>query len=393
MRNQLRNRIKFDVILLICVLLLAVIGTVAIYSASSYKANEEHNSSHYFLTKQLLRLSLGIILMIIFIKIDYQVLHNIAPIILGIAFFLLLLVLAGGRTINGSKRSLLLNGFYFQPSEVARYALILFLSGYLVEKGKKLQELREGLLPALAIVGVIIFFIVLEPDLGTAAIIFMLAMLMIFLAGASIYHISGLIAIGVVAVSVIMKIFPYQLKRLINYINSVRGISEPPYQVLQSLISFGNGGITGVGLGNSRQKMHHLPQPFTDFIYSIIGEEVGLIGCLIVLLLFCGFLWRGLWITLHAPDKKGQLLAVGITSSVMIYAFINSGITLNLFPVTGITLPFISYGGTALIMNCIAVGILLNISMQINQGTKSIPMNYPSDSKFRSYSRINRKHK
>ena len=157
------------------------------------------------------------------------------------------------------------------------------------------------------------------------------------------------------------------MRRIDSYLNAVRGVSDPPYQVLQSLISFGNGGFSGIGIGNSRQKMLHLPQPFTDFIYSIIGEEAGLIGCLILLILFLGFLWRGLWITVHTPDKKGQLLAVGITLTVLVYAFINAGISLNLLPVTGITMPFISYGGSSLIMNFIAVGILLNISMQNNQ--------------------------
>ena len=191
-------------------------------------------------------------------------------------------------------------------------------------------------------------------------------MLLIFLSGAKIYHLTGLAAIGLVAMSIILKIFPYQMKRIVSYLNAVRGVSDPPYQVLQSLISFGNGGLTGIGIGNSRQKMLHLPQPFTDFIYSIIGEEAGLIGCLFLLVLFLGFLWRGLWITVHTPDEKGRLLAIGITASVLVYAFINAGIALNLFPVTGITMPFISYGGTSLIMNFIAVGVLLNISMQNN---------------------------
>jgi cell division protein FtsW len=393
MKNRLKNRLNFDIVLMIIVLLLTVIGTAAVYSASSYKANEGYNNSHYFLSKQLMRVCLGIILMILFMKIDYQTLQNIAPLILSLAIFLLLLVLAAGKTINGSKRSLMLNGTFFQPSEMARYSLILFLSGYLIEKGKRLQDLKEGLLPALAIVGIVIFPIVLEPDLGTAVIFFLLAMLMIFLAGASMYHLAGLAAIGLVMASAIMKIFPYQLRRLVSYLNAVRGVSEPPYQVMQSLISFGNGGFAGIGLGNSRQKMHHLPQPFTDFIYSIIGEEVGIIGCLFVLLLFLGFLWRGLWIALHAPEEKGQLLAIGITSSIMIYAFMNTGISLNLLPVTGITLPFISYGGTSLIMNFIAVGILLNISVQINRRTKSGISSYKNDLKINSYSRIKGKRK
>jgi cell division protein FtsW len=395
LKRKLTNKLKFDVILLIVILLLVVIGTVAIYSASSYKAktDDKINNSQHYLNKQLFRLGLGLILMILFINIDYQLLQKFAPIILAISFILLLYVLVGGITLNGSKRSIMINGIFFQPSELAKYALLLFLSVFLVEKGKKLQNLNEGLLPTLAMVGLIVLPIVLEPDLGTAVIVFILSLLLIFLAGARVYHLSGLVAVGIVAASIVVKIFPYQLIRIKNYVNAVRGISDPPYQVLQSLISFGNGGIAGIGLGNSRQKMHHLPQPFTDFIYSIIGEETGLIGCLIVLILFLGFLWRGLWITIHAPDRKGQLLAVGITGSILLYAFINIGISLNLLPVTGITLSFISYGGSSLIMNLIAVGILLNISKQINQGLSKGSYGNKTNIKVTSRSRIQKRKK
>ncbi len=395
MKNQIKNKIKFDVFLLIIVLLLVVIGTAAIYSASSYKAqtDEDIKNSQHYLNKQLFRVALGLILMILFIKIDYQMLQNMAPVILSISFILLLYVLVGGKTLNGSNRSFMINGISFQPSEMAKYALLLFLSVYLVEKGEELKDLRDGLVPTLAIVGLIVFPIVLEPDLGTAVIIFILCFLLLFLAGASIYHLSGLVAVGIVAAGIVMKIFPYQLIRLKAYINAVRGVSDPPYQVLQSLISFGNGGIAGIGIGFSRQKMHHLPHPFTDFIYSIIGEEAGIIGCFILLILFLGFLWRGMRIINNAPDRKGQLLAFGITASVIVYAFINIGISLNLLPVTGITLPFISYGGSSLIMNFIAVGILLNISMQTNQGVSKNYNGYKKLSTVTSRSKIKRRKK
>ena len=391
MKTNKINMIKFDVILLIIVLLLAVIGTTAIYSASSYHADKRFDNSHYFLGKHLFRLCLGIILMALFIKIDYQVLQKIAPLLLGVSLILLLFVLVGGKTLNGSKRSLMFNGIFFQPSEITKYVLILFLSAYLVEKGEKLKDLSEGLMPTLAIIGIMIFPIILEPDLGTAVLIFLICMLLIYLAGASMYHLSGLAAIGVVAMSIVIKVFPYQMKRINGYIDAVRGISDPPYQVFQSLLSFGNGGLTGIGIGNSRQKMFHLPQPFTDFIYSIVGEEAGLIGCLLLLVLFLGFLWRGLWIAAHTPDKKGQLLAAGITLSVIVYAFMNAGISLNLLPVTGITMPFISYGGSSLIMNFIAVGILLNISIQNNLGNNAGSSGKRTSSIIKSKSKIKKR--
>ncbi len=233
----------------------------------------------------------------------------------------------------------------------------------------------------------------LEPDLGTGVIIFVVCCIVIFVAGASLYHLSGLSFAAITAVAFLLTVFPYQKVRLFKFINSVRGTVDPPWQVTQSLISFGNGGLWGVGLGNSRQKLHFLPQPFTDFIFSIIGEEAGLIGCTMLLLLILIFMWRGLWIALHANDKEGQLLAVGITASIVVFAFFNAGIALNLFPVSGITMPLISYGGSSLIVHLMAIGTLLNISAQIRNpraATSNIARkNYVTS----SFSRFNKKRK
>ncbi|HDP99644.1 MAG TPA: putative lipid II flippase FtsW [bacterium] len=368
----MKNRIHFDVMLLLVVMLLVVIGIVAVYSASSYIAQEGKSAnSQYYLYQHLIRVVLGIVLMALFINIDYHLLQKLSPAILAFAFLLLLYVLIKGEVILGSRRSFSINGISFQPSEMAKYALVLFLSIFLIEKDKQIKEFNEGLLPVLLIVGLVLFPILLEPDMGSAAIIFIISIVMIFIAGASLYHLASLGAIAMVTVSVFLKIFPYQKSRVASFFNAIRGVEEPVYQVKQSLISFGNGGFWGVGLGNSRQKMHFLPHPFNDFIYSIIGEETGMIGCLVVLLLFMVFLWRGLWIAVHAPDKQGQLLAIGITASIVIYALINAGIALNLLPVTGITMPFISYGGSSMIMNFIALGVLLNISIPHKRNARS----------------------
>lgn len=361
----MKDGLKFDVLLLMVVLLLAVIGTAAVYSASYFKAREDHGNSHYFLGKQLLRLALGIVLLLIFMHTDYHVLQKFAPIILLITFFVLVYVLIGGNLYKGSRRSISLFGFVFQPSEFAKYALVLFLSTFLVKKGDRLKNFNDGLMPTLVIVALIVVPILLEPDLGTGVIIFLICFIVIFVAGASLYHLAGLSFTTVTIVAFLLTVFPYQKARLFKFVDSVRGTIDPPWQVTQSLISFGNGGLWGVGLGNSRQKLHFLPQPFTDFIFSIIGEEVGLIGCTVLLVLIVIFIWRGLWIALHAIDKQGQLLAVGITASIVVYAFFNAGIALNLLPITGITMPFISYGGSSLVVHLAAMGILLNISAQI----------------------------
>jgi cell division protein FtsW len=389
----LEDRVKFDVLLLMIVLLLAVIGTAAVYSASYFKAKEDYGNSHYFLGKQLIRLTLGIFFLFILMHTDYHILLKFAPIILLITFFVLVYVLIGGNLYKGSRRSIPVFGSVFQPSEFAKYALVLFLSAFLVKKGDRIKNFNDGLLPTLVIVTFIIVPILLEPDLGTGVIIFIICCIVIFAAGASLYHLSGLSFTALTVIAFLLTIFPYQKARLFKFIDSVRGSIDPPWQVTQSVISFGNGGVWGVGLGNSRQKLHFLPQPFTDFIFSIIGEEVGLIGCTVILLLVLAFMWRGLWIALHAPDKEGQLLAIGITASIVVYAFFNASIALNLFPITGITMPFISYGGSSLVVHFMAVGMLLNISAQIKNpklaGSSGSRKNYVTN----SYSRINKKQK
>ncbi len=389
----MKDRIKFDFLLVMIVLFLSVIGIAAIYSASYFKAKEEYGTSHYFLSKQLLRLALGVILMLILMKVDYHVLQKIAPLILFVTFFILIYVLIGGNLYKGSRRSIPLFGFVFQPSELAKYALVLFLSTFLVKKGERIKNFNDGLVPTLIIISFIIVPILLEPDLGTGVIIFIICSIVIFVAGVSIYHLLSLSFTALTVVAFLLSIFPYQKARLFKFIDAVRGVQEPPWQVTQSLISFGNGGLWGVGLGNSRQKLHFLPQPFTDFIFSIIGEETGLIGCTLILLLVLAFMWRGLGIAIHAPDKEGRLLAIGIIASIVVYAFFNAGIALNLLPITGITMPFISYGGSSLVMHFIAVGILLNISNQIKNSNKESSASSRKNYLTKSHLKINKRKK
>jgi cell division protein FtsW len=220
------------------------------------------------------------------------------------------------------------------------------------------------LLPVLIIIAITIIPILFEPDLGTAIMIFSIACTMLFVSEINLFHLAGL---GISALAVILfdlVNYSYQKNRILSFIDTVRGVREPSWQVLQSLICFSNSGFWGVGLGNSKQKLHFLPQPFTDFIFSIISEETGFIGAFIVLLLFLGLLWRGIWIALNAPDQQGKLLAIGITTSIIFYAFASVAIAVNLLPITGLPLPFISYGGSSLVMHFIAIGILLNISRQ-----------------------------
>ena len=359
------KKISFDALFLMVVLILLAIGTAAIYSASYYTAQQEpFNDEQYFLFMHLKKMALALMLMFLALKIDYRYVLDISPILLGISMALLVYVLFNGALYNGSRRAVQLGGFSFQPSEFARLALILYFAKFFTDKSRDLDDFKEGLLPALLVLGALIFLVALEPDLGTAVIILIIAMILIFIAGVSLYHLTALGAVAAIGVSIFLKIFPYQLNRIKSYINAIRGTGELHYHIKQSLISFGNGGVFGVGIGNSRQKMDFLPYSYNDFIFSIIGEEIGLIGCLILISLFLLLLWRGIWIIVHTPDKSAQLVAVGVIASITVYAFFNAGIAVNLLPVTGIPMPFISYGGSSLIVNLIGVGLVLNISMQ-----------------------------
>ena len=357
-------------LLLISVLLLVVIGTSMIYSASSVKAEKDFQDSHFFLKRQLFRVLVGLVMMVIFVYIDYHDLQRYAWLLLLVSFMLLLLVLVAGRVVNGSRRAIYLMNFAFQPSEMAKYSLVLFLSGFLANRKTELKNFTDGLLPALIVIAVIIIPILLEPDLGTSVITLTISAIILFVSGISLYHLAAIAVPTACIITLILFNVDYQRHRLMTFIDTIRGVIEPPWQILQSLICFSNGGIWGMGLGNSRQKLFFLPQPFTDFIYSIIGEEMGFIGAVVVLALFLIIFWRGMWIALNAKDPEGRLLAVGITFTISIYAFVSMGIAVNLLPVTGIPLPFISYGGSALIMNFIAIGILLNISRQCNGAMK-----------------------
>ncbi|MBD3290908.1 hypothetical protein GF337_19025, partial [candidate division KSB1 bacterium] len=311
-------------------------------------------------------------LMIIFFHIDYHDLQKLSWVLLLVSVLFLIYVLLKGIKINGSRRSFEIMNFVFQPSEMAKYVLIIFLSYFISIKGKRIREFSNGLFPALLIIAFVLIPILLEPDLGTAIIILTIAGIMLFVGGSNLYHLSSISIFSVGAIAFVLANFQYQRARLLTFINTVRGEIDPPWQVLQSLICFANGGLWGLGLGNSKQKLHFLPQPFTDFIFSIISEEAGFIGATIVLSLFIVVLWRGTWIALNAPDKQGMLLAVGITSAITIYAFISVAIAVNLLPITGIPMPFISYGGSSLVMNLMAIGILLNISTQTKRRKRGI---------------------
>ena len=358
---------RIDFVLLVGVLLLLIIGTVMVYTASSYRAELNYGDSEHFLARQLVRLVLGVVVMLIVASIDYRRWLVHAPLFYVLALMLLILLfthLPFVHRVNGSSRWFQLGPLTFQPSDLARYALILVLARALYSERYTLDDFWRGYSKMLIISLVIIVPILLEPDLGTATILMMVAFAMFFFAEIPI---SFLLASGLTMVSAVLgmlKLRGYQISRLGNWLNFWRGEGDIGWQVKQSLISLAEGGWFGKGLGNSQQKYEFLPEAHKDFIFSVIGEELGFVGTVFVLAIFLAIIYRGMRIARNAPNGYGRLLAAGLTVSLGLYAFINAGVALALLPTTGIPMPFVSYGGTALVVNLGAVGLLMNISMQ-----------------------------
>jgi len=358
--------------LLVAVLALVAIGVVMVYSASSVRALLSSNDPARYGIAQAVFAAIGLSAMVVMSRIDFRVYRYFAiPAYVG-ALVLLALVLVPsiGFEVGGSRRWLQLPVIgNFQPAEVAKLAIILYLAQWLDRRGRGAHGLRGGLIPFALLVAPGFLLIAAEPDLGTAGIYAVAAMSVFFMSGASMV---GFVAIaGAVAAAAVVFISrtPYQLARVTTFLDPERDPLGAGYNAMQALMALAMGGLAGVGLGASRQKYLYLPAPSTDFIYAIIGEEWGLIGTLIVLVLFLVIAWQGYRIAVHAPDTFSGLLAAGITTWLVVQAVINMMVVTALWPVTGVPLPFISYGGTALIINLVAIGILLSISREAQTGS------------------------
>ena len=371
-RGVQRERRRVAMPLLVAVLALVAIGVVMVYSASSVRALLSSNDPARYGIAQAVFAAIGLSAMVVMSRIDFRVYRYFAiPAYVG-ALVLLALVLVPsiGFEAGGSRRWLQLPVIgNFQPAEVAKLAIILYLAHWLDRRGRAAHGLRGGLIPFALLVAPGFLLIAAEPDLGTAGIYAVAAMSVFFMSGASM---AGFVAMaGAVAAAAVLFISrtPYQLARVTTFLDPERDPLGAGYNAMQALMALAMGGLAGVGLGASRQKYLYLPAPSTDFIYAIIGEEWGLIGTLIVLVLFLVIAWQGYRIAVHAPDTFSGLLAAGITTWLVVQAVINMMVVTALWPVTGVPLPFISYGGTALIINLVAVGILLSISREAQTGS------------------------
>ncbi len=355
---------KFDFVLFIAVLILILFGLVMIYSASSIWAEYKFHDSFKYVKQQALFIGIGIVLLLAVAKVDYRLYYKKTNLILGICLLLLVLVLIPGiGTIrNGSQSWFGIGSFGVQPSEFAKLGLIIFTAKYLTKNEKYLKEIKRGILPILGILFLIFGLIMLQPDFGTGMIIVVSILAMMFIAGVNIRFFLVLGGIGVFGIVGLIAIAPYRMDRIVSFLNPWKDPLGTGFQIIQSLYAIGPGGLLGQGFLNSRQKQFYLPEPQTDFIFSVISEEFGVLGVLIVSFLFLIVLYRGIQIALKAPDNFSKYLAFGMIFQILIQTVMNLMVVIGLIPVTGVTLPFLSYGGSSLLITLISIGILLNIS-------------------------------
>jgi len=360
---------KQDIFLLITTLLLVIFGTAMVYSSSGIMAMDRFHDGQYFLKKQIFFVVLGLGLMFLFLQIPYQKLKIFAYPAIIIAFVMLLLLFVPflGRRVGGAVRWLNLGFISFQVGELVKVSLVLFLAFFLSRKRHHIKELFHGIALPLGITACLMGLIILQPDFGTTAIIAVTTMIMLYLAGARILHLASLVAIFT-PFAVWALCHGYRWERLMTFLNPWSDPRGSGFQIIQSMISFGAGGTFGVGLGNGMQKLFYLPEPHTDFILAVIAEEGGFIGVSIVMGLYIVFIIRGFIISFKAPDLFGMLLAAGFTLLFALQIFINSAGVMGLVPLKGLTLPFLSYGGSSLLMSFAMVGVLLSISSQENKG-------------------------
>ncbi len=359
------RRAPVDKTLLLIVALLMMGGLLSLFSATYYKA-VDHGDALLEVKKQLIGIGLGAVLMLITSRIPYtfwQQPRVVVTALVGSYALLIVVLIPGiGVYLNGSRRWISVAGMSFQPSELAKIASVLYLASTLSFRLKQVEKFFTGIVPLLIVPGLMFLLILQQPNLSTAGSIMIVSVLMMLLAGARWGHLSLMGVAGLCVGMVYAWIEPYRRERLLSFRNPFAQMSDEGYQLAQSLIAIGSGGLFGRGLGQGRQKFSYLPYPESDFIFAIIGEDFGLFGCAVVILLFVAFAFAGMRIAVSCPDRYGCLLAAGLTAMIAIQAFINIGVVVGVMPTTGLPLPFFSAGGTSISMLMAAVGILLSVS-------------------------------
>lgn len=354
----------YDILLFLAVILMATFGLVMIYSASSIWAEYKFHDAFKFVKAQGLFFVVGIMMMLTLSKIDYHIWKKKSNLILLVCFLLLALVLIPGigSVRNGSRSWFGIGSFGIQPSEFAKIGLIIYVAKYLSNNEKNLKFILKGVFPILGVIGVFFLLIMLEPDFGTAMVIVLTLVCMIFVSGVKVSFFLKVGAVGLLGIVGLIIVAPYRMARIISFINPWTDPLGSGFQIIQSLYAIGPGGLLGMGFMKSRQKHFYLPEPQTDFIFSIISEEFGFLGVLIVCMFFAFIFYRSLKVSMNAHDLFGKHLAFGLAFGIIIQATLNLCVVVGLIPVTGVTLPFLSYGGSSLLVSMASIGIILNIS-------------------------------
>jgi cell division protein FtsW len=339
-------------------------GVVMVYSASAIVAADRFHDPYFFLKRQLFWAVLGAGALWVALRVDYRLLEKAVLPLLIVAGVLLVLVLVPpfGQAINGTRRWIRFGVVSFQPAELAKVALVLYLAAFLAKRRGDLAEFRTGALPALAVAGLLAGLVLVQPDLGNCMTLIVVTFGLLYLAGSPAKHLAWVAAPALPLVALAIWMAPYRLRRITAFMDPWSDPRGSGFQIIQSWLALGNGGLVGQGIGGSRQKLFYLPESHTDFIFAIVGEELGFVGALSMVALFAVVIWRGLRIGLRAADPFGSYLALGITVLLATQTLVNLGVVTGLLPTKGLPLPFISFGGSALLMTMVATGVLLNIS-------------------------------
>jgi cell division protein FtsW len=359
-----------DHILLFVTITLALVGLVMVFSASAVVAGNRFHDSWYYLKRQLAWLAFGLVLLHVVSRVDYIWWKRLAFPLLGLIIVLLVVVLIPsiGVAANGARRWLRLGPISIQPAEMAKLIGVIYLAAYLAKKEDRLQHFSTGLLPSLLVIGALSGLVLLEPDLGTVVVLGLVTGGLLFIGGARLSHLSTL-ALAAVPISLALVLTSsYRRQRLMAFLEPWRDASDTGFQITQSFLAFGSGGLFGVGLGEGKQKLFFLPEAHTDFVLALVGEELGFVGTGIIVVFFAVFVIRGFQISTRARMPFGRYLGIGITTLIGIQALINACVVTGLLPTKGLTLPFVSYGGSSLVISLTGVGILLNISRDRQAG-------------------------
>jgi cell division protein FtsW len=357
------RKLQSDKWLFLATLALVCISVVMVYSASALVALERFQQPYLFVTKQVMWAMLGLAVLSIVMRIDYRTYRNetlIWTLVGGVG--VLLIAVLFSAPINGSRRWFSIGPLGIQPSELAKIVAIMFTAAVLERRMHRVNELKYSLLPIAIVIGVLVGLILIEPDLGTAILLVAVVGLMVFVAGISYRYIFGTVLLALPALYVLVWSAEYRRRRLLAFLDPWADPLGDGFQVIQSMIAIGTGGVTGKGLMGGVQKLFYLPEPHTDFIFAVLSEELGLVGATVIVGCFCVIAWRGLRAATYAPDPFGAFLALGLTMIIVLQAFVNISVVMGLLPTKGITLPLVSSGGSSLLVNLLAMGVLLNVS-------------------------------